>query len=224
MINRLLSHYFDPLKGWDPVSSSHAANNAQVEWAAGVNIELINYLENWLDGFENKKILDLGGGPGHYTISFAQRGAEVYWHDISRNYEKIAKQKALEHGVKINTSLGYMDHALDYFDFQFDLVFNRICWYYCFNDKKFCSMIIDLIKPGGYGYVDTMNSTWKFDESSASFRLRTKINNHLNFKIGHPFPPHGRIARQLQSYSVNKFLVDYSLSSNDRILFQKGDK
>lgn len=47
------------------------------------------------------KILDIGGGPGRYTIALAQLGYEVTLFDLSRGCLELAKQKAQEAGVKV---------------------------------------------------------------------------------------------------------------------------
>lgn len=47
------------------------------------------------------KILDVGGGPGRYSIALAQLGYEVTLFDLSKNCLELAKQKAQETQVKI---------------------------------------------------------------------------------------------------------------------------
>ena len=40
-------------------------------------------------------------------------------------------------------------------------------------------------------------------------------------KIGHPHPPRGRIAHLFNQLPVEKMLADYSVSTNDRVIFIK---
>lgn len=47
------------------------------------------------------KILDVGGGPGRYSIALAQRGYDVTLFDLSKNCLELAKQKAQEAQAKI---------------------------------------------------------------------------------------------------------------------------
>lgn len=48
---------------------------------------------------EDGHILDAGGGPGRYSIWFAERGYQVTHLDISRTQIQLAQEKTAEHGV-----------------------------------------------------------------------------------------------------------------------------
>lgn len=220
--NKLHAKLNRPECGWDPVPIEHVSRNSQEEWEKGVNSNLLSLLEESIGGFSGKRVLDLGGGPGHYSVAFAKLGALVTWHDISERYKKFAFQKSKENQVEIDFSLGYMDDALSKFGKNsFDLVFNRICWYYSYNDKTFSKVIYDLVAPGGLGYVDTTHSGWRRDALSNLGRACTLLNELSFIKIGHPTPPHGRIARLFGNMNIDYMRVDYTTSSNDRVLFKK---
>jgi 2-polyprenyl-3-methyl-5-hydroxy-6-metoxy-1,4-benzoquinol methylase len=219
MINRLHAFIHRPENGWDPVPPGHAQAYAASEWAAGTRSDLLDELERWVGGLAGKCVLDLGGGPGQYSVAFAKRGAEVTWHDVSRTYQQFAEEKAREHGVHIHFSLGYLDEAPRQLGTRFDLVFNRICWNYGWQDQSFARVLFGLVKPGGLGYVDTTHSRWHRDSLPVLSLLRTWLNDALAIKIGHPFPPHGRLATLFASMSVEKLVVDYTQPTNDRILF-----
>ena len=145
MINWLHSRVFRPEKGWDPVSPQYVAQYAESEWKTGASEDLIAQLEKWLEGLQGKTVLDLGGGPGHYSIAFAKRGARVTWHDVSERYRQFARAKAEEAGVDVSFSLGYMDEASRLLGEQFDCVFNRICWNYGRGDASFARVIYSLV-------------------------------------------------------------------------------
>lgn len=49
---------------------------------------------------ENAEVLDLGGGPGRYTIEFAQRGYKLHLADLSEELLKQAKIRINEMGIK----------------------------------------------------------------------------------------------------------------------------
>lgn len=123
--------------------------------------------------------------------------------------------------MRVDFSLGYMDEAPTILDTRFDLVFNRICWNYGFSDRSFAGALFALVRPGGVGYVDTTHSGWRRSSLSASARMRTWLNDRLAVKIGHPFPPHGRLADLFVRLPVERMLVDYGMPTNDRILFRR---
>jgi len=52
------------------------------------------------------RVLDIGGGPGRYSLYLAKRGCDVTLFDLSDGNIAFAKQKAAEQGVKIKTVCG----------------------------------------------------------------------------------------------------------------------
>lgn len=222
MINKLFARFYRPENNWDPVSPEWASKYGASEWL-NLNVALLDELEILVDGFQGKRILDLGGGPGQYSIAFAKRGASVTWHDVSRTYRNMAQDKAIEFAVldKIKFSLGYLDEAPLLLEESFDLVFNRICWSYGFSDRSFADVVYRMVSPGGFGYVDTNHSEFHREQLSASSKFRTWLNSSFSIKIGHPFPPHGRLAQLFLSYPIRRLIVDYSDANNDKILFEK---
>ncbi len=218
MINWIHSRWRRPERGWDPVPKGYAERYAEEEWRE-VDSDLIMQLERWAGGLQGKRLLDLGGGPGQYSVAFAKLGAHVIWHDVSRNYLEIAKAKARENGVLITFSLGYLEDAERYLGSGFDVVFNRICWYYARSDRAFADLTYRLVRPGGVGYVDVPNAEAIYAKLTATRRFQTWLNAHIYLKIGHPFPPRGRVASLLQRYPLSQIYIDYRLPGNDRIFF-----
>ena len=216
LVNRIHARFYRPERGWDPVSSVYARRYAEDEMGK-VNEGLLNELDKWVGGLRGKRVIDLGGGPGHYSVAFARRGASVTWHDISASYQAIAKEHAKQNGVEIAFSIGYLDEVDGRFGEPFDLVFNRICWYYGMGDRSFAKAFFSLIRPGGSGYIDTNTAESRWAELSALNRARHWLNNRLWIKIGHPFPPHGRLARIFAGMPITQMRVDYSSPFNDRI-------
>lgn len=220
MINRLHSILFRPEKGFDPVPLQHAIQYGEAEWKK-VNYVLINELEKYIGGLSGKRILDLGGGPGQYSVAFAKRGAVVTWYDISHIYKAFAEEKAKNMGCNINFYIGYLDEANILLKESYDLVFNRICWNYSISDKSFADIVFRLVRPGGLGYIDTNHSGCKRELLSMAPRFRTWLNDSLAIKIGHPFPPHGRLAHLFLKKQIDHIVIDYRSPANDRICFTK---
>lgn len=220
IINRIHARFHRPENGYDPVSKVHAAAYFDREWLNGIDENLIDQLNEQCHGLVGKRVLDLGGGPGHYSIAMAKRGAIVTWYDLSNNYREMAEAKAVEHGVSLNYVIGYLDDARTLLQGDFDLVFCRVCFYYGFSDSTFAKVIGSLIHPQGCGYIDTHNSSWKRNEISLSFTLRTMLNDYFSFKIGHPHPPQGRLEKLFRGMGF-KVITDYSVQGYDKVLFFK---
>jgi SAM-dependent methyltransferase len=129
--------------------------------------------------------------------------------------------KATEAQVDIRFSLGYMDEAPRLLGEQFDVVFNRICWNYSWADAPFARAVYALIKPGGIGYVDTTHSRYMYETLPRNARMRVRLSNLTGWRIGHAFPPQGRIAKLIAKEPLDRMLVDYSRPYSDRVLFRK---
>jgi 2-polyprenyl-3-methyl-5-hydroxy-6-metoxy-1,4-benzoquinol methylase len=222
MINWFFSRAQRPERGWDPVPAEHARQYSRSEWQS-VNEPLLDQLDDWVGGLAGKRVLDLGGGPGQYSVAFARRGARVTWFDVSRNYQTLAQANAAERLVadRMQFRLGYMDDAPRLLAETYDLVFNRICWYYGRSDRSFADVVYRLVCPGGSGYIDTTNSLFNTAQLSASARMRTWLNVACSIKIGHPYPPRGRIASLMLRRPIERLLIDYTTASSDRLLFKK---
>ncbi|WP_256759020.1 bifunctional 2-polyprenyl-6-hydroxyphenol methylase/3-demethylubiquinol 3-O-methyltransferase UbiG [Cohnella sp. WQ 127256] len=71
----------------------------------------------------NGRVLDIGAGPGKYSIELAKRGYEVTLADLTPKLVELAKLKAHESGVASRFSGFHVDDARDlgrYADEQFD--------------------------------------------------------------------------------------------------------
>src|SRR5260370_39244221 len=93
--------------GWDPISPEYAKEYEGFA-SGGIDTVLVKRLDSLLGGLAGKRIFDLGGGPGHYSVLFSKCGARVTWHDVSRQYEKIARKRAEDCRSSLDFSLGYL--------------------------------------------------------------------------------------------------------------------
>jgi 2-polyprenyl-3-methyl-5-hydroxy-6-metoxy-1,4-benzoquinol methylase len=207
--------------GWDPIPASYVSSYADLAWSER-SPRIVQDLESRLGDLAGKRVLDLGGGPGQYAILFAQHGADVTWHDVSRGYETITRERAAAAGVTIRYSIGYLEDASRFQSKPFDLVFCRVCWYYGRSDRQMARLIYSLVKPGGVGYVEC--NTPVFSQPRGRRRLQYWMNQYLWLKIGHPMPPHGRIAGLLQRREITQMTVDYSSELRDIVVFTKSSQ
>lgn len=221
VINLIHSKIFRPENGWDPISSEYAETYARREWMKGDEINrTIDYIGSFLGSFDGKKILDLGAGPGQYSIAFAKRGADVTWYDISENYMHYAKAMEEDCGSRIEYKIGYMDEALRNVSRKYDLVFNRICWYYCISDIALSQAIFSLIKPGGWGYIDAPSARSRELDQGTISKCQRFLYRHCSIKMGHPYPPKGRVVSLFAKLPIKTLSVRCSTSS-ELIVFQK---
>lgn len=101
---------------------------------------------------EGDKILDIGGGPGHYSVYWAKKGCDMTLLDLSDGNVRFAKQKARQYGVRIHAGQG---NALDlsrYADASFDHVFLMGPLYHLMTEESRVQAVREatrVLKPGG---------------------------------------------------------------------------
>lgn len=220
MINFI--HYLThrPGQGWDPIPEQYAADFAETQWS-NFDHGLLGRVLKELGGVKNKSVIDFGAGSGHWSAAFEKAGGFVTWYDISANHREAARKRCVAAGASnIVYELGYLEEV-DRLGKQFDFVFCCGCWNYSINDRRFARIVFDLVKPGGAAFIDTPTSGYRIDTMSIAERLRTRMNDLTGWKVGHPFPDHGLVAREMNKLPVRAMTVDYSLSHNDRLFFWK---
>lgn len=222
MLNYVLTLFQNPKKGWDPIPLGYAED--YTKWSyENMDYSMIAELEAHTNGLKDKKLIDLGGGPGQYSIAFAKRGAQVTWLDVSNNYLNIVKAAAEKENVKLDYVIDYMDFAKG----EFDILFNRVCWYYCLNDVSFMKKIYNLVKHNGYGYLilHDENLTERYNNYGTVKKWISKflflLNDKTGIKIGHPVPSFKRIKKIFSQYHYRSFSVERRGKDLVYIKFQK---
>ena len=98
-------------------------------------------------------ILDIGGGPGHYSIHFAKQGHTVTLLDLSGENVRFAKKKARQYGVKITAMQGDAADLSRFPDDSFDTVFLMGPLYHLMTEESRLQAIQEakrVLKPGGF--------------------------------------------------------------------------
>lgn len=217
MINWLHSLLHDPRHGWDPISADYASAYGQ---NAHCDQKVIELFEQAIGGYRDKRIVDLGSGPGHYAAEFARHGAHVTCLDVSATYLAMTEQRMQAAGLKANIVLGYMDHVTRLTSGGFDGAFSHVSWYYCMNDLSFAKRILAALKPGGVALIRT--SIEPADQRRSRVRdLVYWLNRRLCLKVGHPLPPRGRVAFAFHRLGGCDVDVDYSNPVADLVLTRK---
>lgn len=97
-------------------------------------------------------ILDIGGGPGHYSIHYARKGHTVTLLDLSDGNVRFAKQKARQYGVRITAMQGDALDLSRFPDDSFDTVFLMGPLYHLMNEENRVQALREakrVLKPGG---------------------------------------------------------------------------
>ena len=136
------THYnADPKKEWDRLQKRHPYEKYITT----------HIMDRYLA--PGGSILDIGGGPGHYSVHYAKQGRAVTLLDLSDENVRFAKKKALQYGVKFTALQG---NALDlsaFPDASFDDVFLMGPLYHLMNEESRLQAIREakrVLKPGGH--------------------------------------------------------------------------
>lgn len=194
MFNWIHSLFHDPRQGWDPITAEYAESYRKV---ASVDPLVVESFERAIGGLKGRSVIDVGSGPGHYSLEFARRGADITCLDISANYLRMAERLLASEGFGGRFVVGYIDHVRRLTGGGFDAIFSNVAWCYCMNDFSFARELLRSVKPGGVVFTRQTNESW--DKSPTLRRRLAYLSNRvLGVKIGHTHPPAGRIARAFE--------------------------
>ena len=98
-------------------------------------------------------ILDVGGGPGQYTVHYARQGHGVTLLDLSEENIRFAQRKARQYGVKITAVQGNATDLSRFPDNSFDTVFLMGPLYHLMTGESRIRAVEEakrVLKPGGF--------------------------------------------------------------------------
>jgi len=101
-------------------------------------------------------ILDIGGGPGRYSLHYAEKGCNVTLVDLSSSNVKFALEKATEQKVSIKAVVGDAREVERIVEGEYDHVFLMGPMYHLLEEKdriKAMNAALSMLKPGGQIYV-----------------------------------------------------------------------
>ncbi|MCL2703923.1 MAG: class I SAM-dependent methyltransferase [Defluviitaleaceae bacterium] len=105
-------------------------------------------------------VLDIGGGPGRYSVYLAEKGCSVTLFDLSAGNTKYGKERAAELGLSISTVTGDAREADKLVNGQFDHVLLMGPMYHLLDEADRVNSVkasINLLKPGGVMFVSFIN-------------------------------------------------------------------
>lgn len=112
-----------------------------------------HFIEKYIG--RNGSILDVGEGPGRYSIHFAKEGHKVTLLDLSQGNISLAKKKARQYKVKMRCEVGNA-LTLPFPDASFDTVFLLGPMYHLLEEKErsqALSEAIRVLRPNGFLFV-----------------------------------------------------------------------
>lgn len=106
-------------------------------------------------------VLDVGGGPGRYSLYLASKGCDVTLVDLSPKHVEFAKEKAIEKDLNITALAGDARHIDTLVSQQYDHILLMGPLYHLLDKEdriKTVDGCLKLLKPGGLLYVSFISS------------------------------------------------------------------
>ena len=106
------------------------------------------------------RVLDIGGGPGRYSIYLARRGCDVTLFDLSDGNIEYAKQKAAEAGVTVKTICGDARTADSFLNGRYNHILLMGPMYHLLEESdriKAVNSSLRLLEPGGILFISFIN-------------------------------------------------------------------
>lgn len=129
-------------------------NGFETEWNRIANrpefIITCRFLDRYIK--PGDKVLDIGGGPGRYSIYLAQKGCDVTLFDLSEGNLVFAEKKSQEYGISFKTVCGDACIADELLSEQFDHILLMGPMYHLLEESDRTNAVtaaLSLLKTGG---------------------------------------------------------------------------
>ncbi len=168
----------ETLRVWNGAAPIYKEGVAKELEDKGINDRWVRMILENAPRKERLKILDIGTGPGFFTINFAKAGHDVIGIDISPEMVRVANENAKDNGVPCEFRL-MNANTLDFPDDTFDLIINRyVSWtlpdlYDCYKEWRRV-----LVPNGKIILFDSNHYLCHFDEKEAK-AMRLYMRQHI---------------------------------------------
>lgn len=137
-------------------------NGAAGEWGRIENRPEFLLTCRFIDRYvkPGEKVLDIGGGPGRYSLYLAHKGCDVTLFDLSTENVKFAQSKAKEKNISIKAIVGDARCVDEIVTEQFDHILLMGPMYHLLEESdriKAVRSSLKLLKPNGVIFVSFIN-------------------------------------------------------------------
>jgi ubiquinone/menaquinone biosynthesis C-methylase UbiE len=131
------------------------------------------------------RILDIGTGPGFFSVILSKQGHQVTGIDCTENMVEVAKKNAIVHGV--DPKFYVMDsHKLDFEDNSFDLIVSRNVTWTLYNPDNAYKEWRRVLKPEGKLMI--FDANWQLFYFDEELKMKVeKAQSEYRKKYGEPF-------------------------------------
>ncbi len=122
-----------------------------------INPLRVGYIERQADGFNDKRVVDIGCGGGILAEAMAQRGARVTGIDMAEQSLKVARLHLHESQLDIDYQLSTAEAFAEDNAGQFDIVTCLEMLEHVPHPEAIIDAAARLLKPGGRLFLSTLN-------------------------------------------------------------------
>ncbi|BBF43951.1 similar to methylase [Lachnospiraceae bacterium KM106-2] len=142
------------------------------------------YLNEYITG-KSANIIDIGGGPGRYSIFLAEQGHEVSLVDLSQHNVEVAGRKAKERGVCLKgCEKGDALNLQKYNDGEFDVVLLMGPLYHLTKEldrKAALSEALRVLKPGGVIFAAFISNYAPIQDCLSYLEFNDEVSEILHY-------------------------------------------
>ena len=144
------------------IVQAHYDENVENEWTRIANKPEFLLTCRMLTRYINpgQRIIDIGGGPGRYSLHLARKGCDVTLLDLSQGNVKFAEEEAGRQGLTLKTLCGDACEADELAQGPFDHVLLMGPMYHLLEESdriKAMKSALNLLNPGGVIFVSFIN-------------------------------------------------------------------
>lgn len=141
------------------------------------------YFDEYITG-ERLRVLDIGGGPGRYSIYLAEQGHEVTLLDLSKRHLEVARTKAEERGVTLKDYIHGNALDLSGVHGEFDVILLMGPLYHLVEEKdrkKAVEEALNRLKRGGLLVASFISNYAPLQDYLAQLRPFDSVDQLLDY-------------------------------------------